>query len=79
MVIGILLGFLAFAVIGVAAVAVYHIYSQRRIRKAQEKVYRDYLREQAILEQNYFSTYFAMLRAAEEQKKKAQNPPMSRR
>lgn len=78
MVIGILLGILAFAGIGAAAVTACHAYHQRRIRKAQEKVYRAYLREQAALEQNYFATYCAMLRAAEEQKKAAQNPPMSR-
>ena len=79
MVISILLGLLAFAAIGAAAVTVCRIYSQRRIRKAQEKVYRDYLRELATLEQNYFATYFAMLQAAEEQKKKAENQSMSRR
>lgn len=79
MVISILLAFLVFVAIGAAAVTACRIYSQRRIRKAQEKVYQDYLREQAILEQNYFATYFAMLQAAEEQKKKTQNQPMSMR
>lgn len=68
MVISILLGFLAFVAIGATAVTACRIYSQRRIRKAQEKVYQDYLREQAILEQNYFATYFAMLQEAQRQK-----------
>lgn len=65
MVIGILLGLLAFATMGIAAAATCHIYSQRRIRKEREKVHRNYLREQAILQQNYFNTYFAMLQAAQ--------------
>lgn len=68
MVISILLGFLVFVAIGAAVVTVCRIYYKRRIRKAQEKMYRDYLREQAILEQNYFATYFAMLQEAQRQK-----------
>ena len=45
-----------------------HIRHKRRIQKAQEKVYNDYLREQVILRQSYYAAYSAMLQAAQRQK-----------
>ena len=51
---------------------------RNRIRKVQEKVCREYLREQVIVLQGYLDAYAALLRVAEEQKRKAQNPAWSR-
>lgn len=55
-----------------------HIRHKRRIQKAQEKVYNDYLREQVIIQQGYLDAYSALLMVAEKQKRKAQNPAWSR-
>jgi len=44
-----------------AVIIIRHIRRQNRIQQAQEELYRAYLREQGILEQQYFATYFAML------------------
>lgn len=73
----IFLGLTVFA-LAAAGVAICHIRRRKRVRKVQKRIYQAYLREEAILRQNYFATYFAMLQTAEEQKKKAQNPPMSK-
>lgn len=43
------------------------LYRRNRIRRAAEKMHDDYLRELAILQQNYFATYSAMLQAAQQQ------------
>ncbi len=61
----ILFGLIAFAAL---SAAVFTILRRKHIRRTQEKVYRAYLREQAILEQNFFSTYFTMLREAQRHK-----------
>lgn len=57
----VLLNLAAFAVVSGVAVSICRIHRHNRIRKAQEKVYNDYLREQALLQANFFNTYFAML------------------
>lgn len=51
---------------------------RNRIRKVQEKVCCEYLREQIILQQGYLDAYAALLRVAEEQERKVQNPAWSR-
>lgn len=51
---------------------------RNRIRKAQEKMCREYLREHVILLQGYLDAYSDLLMVAEEQERKAQNPAWSR-
>lgn len=60
----ILLVIAAIALVG----ALTALYRRNRIRRAAEKMHDDCLRELAILQQNYFATYFAMLQAAQRQK-----------
>lgn len=71
---------LAAAVLVITAllVAFCCIRRRNRIRKVQEKVCREYLREQVILQQGYLDAYAALLRVAEKQERKAQNPAWSR-
>lgn len=71
---------LAVAVLVITAllVSLCCIRRRNRIRKVQEKVCREYLREQIILQQGYLDAYAALLRVAEEQKRRVQNPAWSR-
>ena len=52
----------------VSCIALCRIRYKQRIRKAREKVYNDYLKEQMILELNFFNAYYTMLQAAQRQK-----------
>ena len=54
-----------------------HVRHKRCIQKVQEKVCREYLREQGIILQGYLDAYTALLMVAEEQERKAQNPAWS--
>jgi len=62
------LSLIAFAVVSMAVIAIRHICRRNRIQRAREEMYQAYLREQAVLEQQFFSTYFAMLREAQRHK-----------
>lgn len=60
----ILLVIVAIALVG----ALTALCRRNRIRRAAEKMHDDYLRELAVLQQNYLATYSAMLQAAQRQK-----------
>lgn len=63
--IAVILSLAALTAAGVIVVVVCRIHRWNRPRKTREQVYKDYLREQAILQQLYFDAYSAMLREAQ--------------
>ena len=74
----IMLGVIILVAMSAAVVSICYIFQRNRIRKAEETVWNEYLHEEIILQQAYFSAYSNLLRVAEEQERKAQNSAWSR-
>lgn len=67
------------ALLSIIAYSLYTLSARCTRLEAENRVYRWFFKQQAYMETKYMETSEAMLRVADEQRKRVQNPPLSRR